>query len=131
MGALLYYIGVEVILVVYDDVVGWPNLPLETGMRLEVEVEQERGRETSILDRARECVAVVRFLIGRRGVESAVMSLPTDDNGDLRLIIRTPRLLERLDNVRTELLLEYVIVLTLSPHLNKSPDLGVQRCSPR
>lgn len=39
MGTLLYYIGAEVILVVNDDVVGWSNMPLKTGMCLKIEVE--------------------------------------------------------------------------------------------
>ena len=59
MGALLHHVGIEVILVVDDDVVGWSNLSLETGMCLKVEVEQERRRETSVLDRAGKGVAVV------------------------------------------------------------------------
>lgn len=59
MCALLHPVGSEVILVVDYDVVGWPNMPLKARMCLEVEVEQERGRETSVLDRARKGVSIV------------------------------------------------------------------------
>ena len=34
MSTLLHHIGIEVVLVIDDDVVGRSNLPLETGMRL-------------------------------------------------------------------------------------------------
>jgi len=39
MGSLLQYVDIKVVLVVDDDVVGRSNLPLEAGMRLQVEVE--------------------------------------------------------------------------------------------
>lgn len=95
MGALLHHVGIEAVLVVDDNVMGRSNLPLETGMRLQVKVEQERRREASVLNCAGKGVAVVRFLVGRRRIESAVVSLPTDNDGDIRPI--TPlHLLERL-----------------------------------
>lgn len=56
---LLHHVGIEVILVVDDDVVGRPSVPLKAGMRLEVEVKQERGREASVLDCAGKGVSVI------------------------------------------------------------------------
>ena len=59
MSTLLHHIDIEVVLVVDDDVMGWSNLPLKTGMCLQVEVEQERRREASVLDCTRKGVSVV------------------------------------------------------------------------
>lgn len=114
VGALLHHVSIEVILVVDDDVVGRSNLSLEAGMCLKVEVEQERRRETSVLDCAWKGVAVVRFLLGRRRVESAVVSLPTDDDGDLRPILPLD-LLESLRHLQKELFFEHVLILSLQP----------------
>jgi len=114
MGALLHHVGIEAVLVVDDNVVGRSNLPLETGMRLQVEVEQERRREASVLDCARKGVTVVRLLVGRRGVESTVVSLPTDDDSDLRLILRVhPDLFKRLLHLQMELFFEHILILPL------------------
>ena len=41
MGTLLHHVGIELVLVIDDDVVSRANLPLEAGVRLKVEVEQE------------------------------------------------------------------------------------------
>ena len=59
MSTLLHHIGIKVVLVVDDDVVGWSNLPLKARMCLQVEVEQERRREASVLDCTRKGVSVV------------------------------------------------------------------------
>jgi len=124
MGTLLHYVGIEAVLVVDDDVVGRSNLSLETGMRLQIEVEQERRREASVLDCAREGVAVVRLLVSRRGVESAVVSLPTDDDSDLWLIFRAPPdLCKRLLHLLKELFFEHFLVLPLRFCLSTSVSL--------
>lgn len=128
MRALLYHVGVEVILVVDDDVVGWPNMPLKAGMCLKVKVKQERGREAPILDCARKGVTIVRFLPRRRWVEPTVMPLSANDDGDLWLIIQaSPNLPERLPNFQFELRFEYLIVLSLSPHMNRLINLECQK----
>lgn len=89
-------------------------------MRLEVEIKQERGRKASVLDCARKGVAIIRFLLDRRWIESAVVSLPANDDGDLRLILQAPSgLPERLLDFRIELLFEYLVVLALSQHINR------------
>ena len=59
MGTLLHHVGIEAVLVVDDDVAGRSNLPLETGMCLQVEVEQEWRCEASILNCARKGVTIV------------------------------------------------------------------------
>ena len=59
MGTLLHHVGIEAVLVVDDDVVGRSNLSLETGMCLQVEVEQEWRCEASILNCARKGVTIV------------------------------------------------------------------------
>ena len=59
MSTLLHHVGVEVVLIVDDDVVGWSNLSLETGVCLQVEVEQKGRREASVLDCAGKGVSVV------------------------------------------------------------------------
>jgi hypothetical protein len=120
--ALLYHVGIEIILVVDNDIVGWPNVPLQAGMRLEVEVEQEWGREASVLHCARKSISVVRFLLGRRWVESTVMSLSTNDDSDLWAHTSRPPpifLKASLHFLESELFFEYILVLTLSPRINR------------
>ena len=112
MGTLLHHVGIEPVLIVDDNVVGRSNLSLETGMRLQVEIEQERRREAPVLNCSGKGVAIVRFLFGRRRVESAVVSLPTDDDGDLRLILSLD-FLESLPHFRIELFFDHVIILSL------------------
>ena len=111
MSALLYRVCAEVVLAVDDDVVGWSNVPLKAGMGLEVEVEQERRRETSVLNRSGKGVAIICFLFCRRGVESTAMPLSADDNCDLRLILyASTDLLEGASHLLAELFFEYMIV---------------------
>ena len=130
MGALLHHVGIEVVLVVDDDVVGRSNLSLETGMCLKVEVKQERRRKASVLDCAGKSVAVVRFLLGRRRVEPAVVSLPTNDDGDLRPILPLD-LLESLRHLQKELLFEHIIVLPLQSCFSGWPILKIPSYAPR
>ena len=59
MGTLLHHVGIETVLVVDDDVVGRSNLSLETGMCLQVEVEQEWRCEASVLNCAGKGVTIV------------------------------------------------------------------------
>ena len=124
MGALLYNVCAEVVLVVDDDVVGWSNVPLKASMGLEIEVEQERRRETSVLNRSGKGVAIICFLFCHRRVEPTVMPLSADDDCDLRLILCAPTdLLERVFHTG-ELFFEYVIiVLSLWFCLNTVPSL--------
>ena len=111
MSTLLYRVCAEVVLVVDDDVVGWSNVPLKPGMGLEVEVEQERRRETSVLNRSGKGVAIICFLFCRRRVESTAMPLSADDNCDLRLILcASTDLLEGASHLLAELFVEYMIV---------------------
>ena len=123
MCTLLHHIGIEVILIVDDDVVGWSNLSLKAGMRLEIKIEQERGRKAPILHRTRKSVAVVRFLFGCRWVKSAVVSLSTDHDGDLWFILRAPsNFPESLLDLRMELIFEYFLILSLLLHVSRLID---------
>ena len=130
MGTLLHHVGIEPVLVVDDNVVGRSNVSLKTRMRLQVEIEQERRREASVLDCAGKGVAVVRFLFGRRRVESAVVSLPTDDDGDLRLILPLD-FLESLPHSQTELFFDHVIVLSLRSCMSPSVSFENPNYPPR
>ena len=124
MSALLYRVCAEVVLVVDDNVVGWSDVPLNAGMGLEIEVEQERRRETSVLNRSGKGVAIICFLFCRRRVEPTVMPLSADDDCDLRLILcASADLLERVSHLLAELYVEYVIVLLLWFRLNTTPSL--------
>lgn len=124
MSTLLHHVCIEAVLIVDDDVVGRPNLPLEPGMCLQVEVEQEWRREASVLNCARKGVAVVRFLLGRRRVKATVVSLPADDDCDLRLVLRAPSdLFKRLPHFQMELFFEHILILPLRFWLSISVSL--------
>ena len=75
------------------------------------------------MDCTRKSVSIIRFLIGRRRVESAVVSLPADDDGDLWSI---PPLyfLKRWQHSLEKLVFEYMfLILSLRFCLSNLSDL--------
>ena len=114
MDALLYGVGGEGALVVYDDVVCRADGALEARVRLQVEIKVDEGRHTAVDDGARARVTVPVCVVRVRRVEARVVPLPADEDAQRRVV---PRVLgvdpfERLEDLR-QFFFYHLVVLAL------------------
>ena len=118
MYALLYFIRGQRGLVVEDDVVRRLYGALETGVRLEVEVEVLDGGHAFVDDGAWERVAVLVGVLRIGREEPRVVALAADDDAQLRVVLGVLGIdcCECLEDLR-QLILEDLVVLALDDNI--------------
>ena len=102
MDALLYGVGGEGALVVYDDVVCRADGALEARVRLQVEIKIDERRHAAVDDGARARVPVSVCVVRVRRVEARVVPFPADEDAQRRFVSRVLGIdaLERLEDLR-------------------------------